>query len=168
MPWNTPRTWLPGEVVTASLLNAQLRDNLNQLLAGRPLAYVCRTGSADYSTSSSSFVNVDATNLALTLTLNGSRALVVATALIAGSLNNSICYLDWIVDGSARAGGTNGLVQSALGTTGTVFQTATALAVFSGLAPGAHTFTLQYRGNGNGDASVLNNGQAVVLFGLEI
>jgi hypothetical protein len=168
MSWNTPRTWTPGEVVTASLLNAHLRDNLNALLAGRPLAFVCRTGSADYSTSSTSFVDVDGTNLALTLNLNGSRVLLVATALIAGSLSNSICYLDWAADGSARAGGTNGLIQSAIGTTGANFQAVTALAAFSGLSPGSHTFTLQYRGNGNGTASVLNNGQAVVLFGLEV
>lgn len=168
MSWNTPRTWLPGEVVTASLLNAHLRDNLNALLAGRPLAFTCRAGSADYSTSSTSFVDVDGTNLALTMNLNGSRALLVATALIAGSQSDNICYLDWSADGAARAGGSNGLIQSALGTTGLNFQAVTALAAFSGLSPGSHTFALQYRSNGNGNASVLNNGQAVVLFGLEI
>jgi len=31
MAWNTPRTWSPGETVTAALLNAQIRDNLNLL-----------------------------------------------------------------------------------------------------------------------------------------
>lgn len=28
MPWNTPRTWTPGELVTADMLNNHLRDNL--------------------------------------------------------------------------------------------------------------------------------------------
>jgi hypothetical protein len=27
MAWTTPRTWTPGEMVTASLLNTELRDN---------------------------------------------------------------------------------------------------------------------------------------------
>jgi hypothetical protein len=31
MAWNTPRTWSPGETVTAALMNAHLRDNLNVL-----------------------------------------------------------------------------------------------------------------------------------------
>jgi hypothetical protein len=31
MAWTTPRTWSPGETVTASLMNAHLRDNLNVL-----------------------------------------------------------------------------------------------------------------------------------------
>lgn len=31
MAWSTPRTWAPGETVTAALLNAHLRDNLNVL-----------------------------------------------------------------------------------------------------------------------------------------
>lgn len=33
MSWTAPRTWVTGEVVTAALLNAHLRDNLLDLLA---------------------------------------------------------------------------------------------------------------------------------------
>jgi hypothetical protein len=32
MAWTTPRTWVTGELVTAALLNAHLRDNLNALV----------------------------------------------------------------------------------------------------------------------------------------
>lgn len=31
MAWTTPRTWVPGEVVTAAQLNTHLRDNLSDL-----------------------------------------------------------------------------------------------------------------------------------------
>lgn len=31
MAWTTPRTWSPGETVTASLMNAHVRDNMNIL-----------------------------------------------------------------------------------------------------------------------------------------
>lgn len=31
MAWTAPRTWSPGETVTASLMNSHLRDNLNTL-----------------------------------------------------------------------------------------------------------------------------------------
>lgn len=37
MAWNTPKTWTPGEVVSAANLNQQLRDNMNHLLV-RPLS----------------------------------------------------------------------------------------------------------------------------------
>ncbi len=33
MAWTSPRTWIPGETVTATMLNAHVRDNLN-VLAG--------------------------------------------------------------------------------------------------------------------------------------
>lgn len=32
MSWTPPRTWSPGEVVTAALLNQQLRDNLQHIV----------------------------------------------------------------------------------------------------------------------------------------
>jgi len=34
MAWTTPRTWVAGELVTASMLNTHLRDNLNYLYGG--------------------------------------------------------------------------------------------------------------------------------------
>lgn len=34
MAWTTPRTWVAGEVVTASLMNTHVRDNLDALRAG--------------------------------------------------------------------------------------------------------------------------------------
>lgn len=31
MPWTPPRTWTPGETVTAAMMNSHVRDNLNAL-----------------------------------------------------------------------------------------------------------------------------------------
>jgi len=39
MAWTTPRTWIPGEFVTGSMLNTHLRDNLLFLFAGMPATY---------------------------------------------------------------------------------------------------------------------------------
>jgi hypothetical protein len=169
MAWTSPLTWQAGQVVTASDLNTHLRDNLNYLLAGSPLSYIVRTGSTDYATSSTTFTDVEATQFSLTLALSSGRALVVATALIVSDNSNGCCYLDWLnVESGARAGGASGLVQNALGVGGTVFNPVTAIGVFNGLPSGLNTFRLQYRGNGNGNAQVLNNGIAVVLLGMEL
>ena len=32
MAWTTPRTWVAGELVTASIMNTHVRDNLTALL----------------------------------------------------------------------------------------------------------------------------------------
>jgi hypothetical protein len=40
MPWTTPRTWTPGELVTALMMNQHVRDNLNDLDL-RSLTLVC-------------------------------------------------------------------------------------------------------------------------------
>ncbi len=168
MPWNIPVTWTPGQIVAASDLNSQLRDDLNYLLAGRPTGFVVRSGTSDYTTSSTTFVDVDATNLILTLTLNSSRVLLVASALINASASGGACYLDWIVDSTTRAGGTSGLVNNAVAGGGTQVHAVTAIGLFTGLSAGAHTFKLQARGNGTGSANILNNGPVITLFGLEI
>jgi hypothetical protein len=34
MPWYTPKTWVDGELVTAPMLNEQIRDNMNELIPG--------------------------------------------------------------------------------------------------------------------------------------
>jgi hypothetical protein len=51
MAWSPPRTWSPGETVTASLMNAHVRDNLNALnskaivvVIGDPTGPVISTG----------------------------------------------------------------------------------------------------------------------------
>lgn len=39
MSWTTPRTWAPGELVTAAMLNQHLRDNLVAILPIGSLVY---------------------------------------------------------------------------------------------------------------------------------
>ena len=58
MTWITPKTWAVDELVTASMLNTHLRDNLNYLL-GRPKQVIRRDNNATYTTTSTSFVDID-------------------------------------------------------------------------------------------------------------
>ena len=163
MPWTSPATFIPGQIIAAADLNSQLRDNELYLLAGRPVGYVVRQGSADYVTSSTSFVDVDAANAILTLTLNGSRALVIATGTMEAPVGQDM-YFDWIVDSTTRAGGSSGVSQS---NNNNQRQQFTAIGFFNGLSAGVHTFKLQYR-SASGAATLHNNGQPLTLFGVEI
>ncbi|MDA1330693.1 MAG: hypothetical protein O3B43_06485 [Chloroflexi bacterium] len=40
MAWTTPRTWTTSELVTASIMNTHIRDNLNYLYSGKEAFYV--------------------------------------------------------------------------------------------------------------------------------
>lgn len=46
MTWTTPRTWVAGETVTAAIMNAHVRDNLNALKNGVQYGTVSLTFSA--------------------------------------------------------------------------------------------------------------------------
>lgn len=37
MAWSVPRTWSPGEMVTAALMNAHVRDNMNVIASSKAL-----------------------------------------------------------------------------------------------------------------------------------
>ena len=76
MAWTTPKTW-SSEPLTSTDLNTYVRDNQNYL-KGRvdaDAAQYERT-SGDYTTSSSTLVDVDATNMSLTITTTGGDVLV--------------------------------------------------------------------------------------------
>lgn len=75
MSWTTPKTWVANEILTAAELNEQLRDNLTHL-EQKPGAFW--TGSlTDTVTGTTSYVTLDSTNLAHTITLDGSSNLRV-------------------------------------------------------------------------------------------
>ncbi len=172
MSWTTPKTWTPGDVLSASELNTHLRDNPNYLLSGFAMASVIHEPASDYTTTAGSFVDVDATNLKLTLTVKGGRAVVYASFHLAsdGTANSSgeatvLCDTATYPDGS----GANGLVR--LKTTGT--QVVSLVAFFSGLAEGSHTFKLQFRNAAAGATTTIykvnsgaTNGSPITMFGL--
>lgn len=163
MPWTTPQTWTPGQVVAASDLNSNIRDNSLYLFAGRPLGYVQRTGSADYAISSTTFADVDAANLILTLTISSGRVLCIASGGLLNPVSSALA-LDFIADSTTRAGGVSGVLLSQFSNTGQVY---TAVGVFSGLSAGSHTFKLQSRVL-SGTGYLYNNASPITLLALEI
>lgn len=101
MTWNDPRTW-SADAITDAVLNAEIRDNVLALKAP-PTDYTHYAFSASSyeTTTSTSFVQIDAT-LALSLTTGGGDVLLSFNAYA------SNCYLDFVVNGS-RIGGLDGI-----------------------------------------------------------
>lgn len=168
MGWTTPVTWSNGSVPGATDLNAQIRDNLLFLFSGRALQKIAYEGSADKTTTSTSFVAVDTTNLRCTLTVTTGRVLVFGRGNWSNSTTTAQMYADFLMDGATRAGGTNnGLAQQETGSTGTGYWPFSILGIFTGVSSGSHTFDLAWKVSA-GTATMLNNTEPIVLIAMEI
>lgn len=167
MAWVTPRTWVNGEVPGATEFNQHVRDNLLYLFSGRTATLIAREGAADYSTTSTSFVAVSTTNLRLTLYTLSGRLLVFARGNWGGSINTVNLFADFLLDGTTRAGGTNGLYQQESGSTGSGVWPFTIFGVFTGLSAGNHTVDLAWKVSA-GTGTMLNNAEPIVMYGMEI
>lgn len=154
--WTTPRTWAVNELVTPDLLNTQLRDNLEYLKSPPVAQYV--TNDLTYEVSRSgygSFVDVDGTNLSLTLQTYGGDVKVTIQGFYyeTSATAAKVGYLDIAVD-SARQGDTNVGLWALNGA-----QPLTLTYIVRNLAAGSHTFKLQW----NHEAS-----DGVSRFGVEL
>lgn len=91
--WTTPKTWATGEALTAADLNTHLRDNLEFLRAMTSDEYRGNE-SADWTTTSTSFVDVDNTRLRLEVTTKGGDLLIGFYGTIIHSAASQIVCLD--------------------------------------------------------------------------
>lgn len=111
-----------------------------------PLACaVYRRTTGDYTTTSTSFVDVDSTNLALTIVTGAHRVAVVFTGAITASSTNEITNFDVTIDG-VRQGGDGGLT-AGQGNGNNVGQrdNVSFYYISDVLKPGPHTFKLQWK-----------------------
>lgn len=140
MTWITPKTWTANELVTAAMLNTHLRDNLNALKAPPTQHYECDE-SANYTTTSGVFVDVDATNLALTIETTGGDLLVHFHGTISQTSTVAAVMFDLELDG-ARVAGNDGIlvVQTNAQATPVSFTY-----LITGLSADEHTIALQWK-----------------------
>jgi len=140
MSWTEPRTWAVGEIVTSNLLNEQLRDNLTVLKSTNSTQYTLDE-SVDYTTNSTSFVDVDATKLSLSLTTTGGDVLVGFMGLVKNS-SNYWMWFDLDVDGNPYAGddGITGIYSQASENKPVGFTV-----LLTDLSAGNHTIKLQWK-----------------------
>jgi hypothetical protein len=153
MAWTTPKTdWANNDLVAASNLN-DIGNNLAALKAP-PTALFVANESSDYTTTSTTFVNVDGTSgkFFLTITTTGGDVLVGFSGTVMSS-GGSI-FFDVEVDG-ARTAGDDGLM-AASPASSSARTAVTFFKLIQGLAAGSHNFKLQWKENvGAGTATLL-------------
>lgn len=149
--WTHPATYSAGQLVTAADLN-KTRDNL-EYLKDPVTALHTFNQAADYSTTATTFVDVDATHLALTVTttstLPGGGDLCIGfSGSAAPAANGGLIFFDVLLDG-VRIGGDDGLI--ALFNAAATVQPLPATFVIwkRGLAAGSHTLRLQWKVSAN-------------------
>lgn len=150
MAYVAPSTKTTGAVITAAVWNQDIVENVLALKDPETQSYILNEGS-DYTTTSTSFVDVDAgtganTKLRLDLTTVGGDVLVNFHGSFQGSAAMRV-YLDLLVDG-ARLGGDDGILASGIHLYTTEKSGLKAInftRLLTGLSASTHTIKLQWK-----------------------
>lgn len=161
MAWTTPRTWVTGEVVTASLMNTHVRDNFNetgaakitggsQLLVGTAAnSLAARTFGTDAVTTGQTSTSTSYTDLAtvgpeVTVT-TGTQALVTFDVFTSNNTSGGRTFAALAISGATTASAATDLAAiyeaSAASDAAVVGRTF----LYTGLTAGSNTFTLKYQ-----------------------
>lgn len=132
-------------------MNAHVRDQLNALKTPAG-GYSVINEASDYTTTSTSFTDIDATDLNLTFTTGGGDVLVGFTGECTSNTLNEQIYFELSVDGTALAGDDGLTVVSLASNTGNA-QNASFVVRVTGLSADQHIFKLQWK-TGSGTATL--------------
>lgn len=140
MAWTTPATQTTGTLITASKWNEQITNNLAALHDPATDSYVGNEG-ADWTTTSVSFVDIDGTDLSLSITTTGGDVLVGFHGNLASGANT---FLDVTMDGVAVAGDDGIIAIQGAGSTAPGRPVAFTRLI-TGVSAAAHTFNLRWK-----------------------
>lgn len=141
--WTQPKTWT-NEPLIAGDLNTHLRDNLEALKAPPTDTYVLNE-SGDYSSASTSWVDINATTLSLDITTSGGDILVHFHGSFRPCSNaGEFMYLDITRNGS-RVGGDDGMLAVMRLVSAAPIQVVTFSRLLTGIPAGTHQIRLQWR-----------------------
>ena len=141
MPWTTPKTWADNELVTAALMNAQLRDNLEYLKA--------RTGGVVYrgpnggglSTNATSYVTVP--GFSITKTIKTGQVLVLFNGTF--TLYTSVSATGKV---SLHIDGVDTKEILSLTASSNTNRAAYGALLLTGISDGSHVFDLRWKQSG--------------------
>ena len=142
MVWTPPKTW-SNEPLIAGDMNTHLRDNLSILKDPPSDAYTI-DDSADYTTNSTSFIDVDG-NFELTIETGGGDVMIGFCAMVLMNTSSTVVSFDVDIDG-VRHGGDDGITGISFYNSGAFAKYPVSFVILvEGLDEGSHTFTLQWK-----------------------
>lgn len=175
MEWSTITAPITGAVISLTNYGLKVIDNLTYLFSGRPRSQIYLEGASHYTTTSTSFVAVDTTNLRITQTINSTIYRVEAwgvvqhsnTAAGAGTELGGTIALDFILDGVTRKGSTNGIFKILQSNNGSAMHSFHISGIYTGVSVGSHTIDLVWKTSG-ATATLLGNAYPICMVGHEI
>ena len=155
MAWTTPKTWT-SEPLTSVDLNTYVRDNQNHL-KDRIDSSASRvvSGTRNYSTTATEWVDVDARELSLTLQSHGGDLLLGFAGAIHHSRDSRATYFNIAVDDSNYFSD-EGITQfhNALQHEVFRFKPLSFVVLIPGLSPGSHVFKLRWKTSPDNSATM--------------
>lgn len=145
MAWTAPRTWSTGELVTATIMNTHIRDNLDALKDPPTNLYNVDEAS-NYSTTSTSFADVDSTDLALAITTGGGDVMIgFSCNVVVGAASDKV-YFNVMVDGVDDVAD-DGLIgiSASVSSVAAPGEPITFTYLKQGLSAASHTFKLRWK-----------------------
>jgi len=143
MAWTTPKTWA-SEPLTSLDLNTYIRDNQNYFKSrvdGEAKQH--KEVSSSYSTTSTSFVDVDGTNMSHTITTTGGDVRITLSAFGYVSGGGNIIYVGFSL------GGTDYRILNAECSNSNDYVNLSFSHIVTGLAVGDYTFNLIWQVSGS-------------------
>lgn len=156
--WTPPITWAVDQLVTADILNEQIRDNISYLL-NPSHNRILRDNSGTYTiTNVTTFQDIDGANLSISLEIAGGPVLVrfQASGYTNGAAHEG--YFDIAVDG-VRVGAsfTQGLATLVAARTGTEVYPINMTCLLTGLSAGTYVIRPQWRTSASDTVTLLAN-----------
>jgi hypothetical protein len=137
-----------------------------ELTIGTLQAASFKRTAGDYTTTSTTFVDVDATNFALTFTTGARRVMIGLVGSCANSATNSSVVFDVTVDGT-RQGGTSWGLQRTQIYTATAVVDCSFVYITAALTAASHTFKLQWRASAD-TATLYGSDPVCEFFAVEL
>lgn len=144
--WTDPKTWTVGESLTFEEMNTYMRDN-QDALKSPPSASVQIDEASDYTTSNTSFEDVDATNFSVEITTTGGDVMLHFYLSASNTTTGRITFFD-VAQNGVRIGGDDGMIAVMAGASnGRNAISCTHL--ITSLAAGTYTFKLMWKVTAN-------------------
>lgn len=159
--WTSTPTWSAMKGIDYITLNQLIGNssgvfgNLDYLYNMLVVQPVKVSNSGTYTTTSASYVDVDATNLKITITPTSGKVFVIAGFNVSISGGSGMGF-DLILDSTTRLGATTLGLATSVGGHIVVF------GVFSGLSNASHTFKLQWVQQGGATLSMVTDPSIVM------
>lgn len=179
MAWTAPLTFVGNQVLTSTVMNTYLRDNLLELApamatemssffvgdgANSLVERHCKSAriATSQGTTSTSYTDLATAGPSVTLT-TGANAIVIIACKTAQTVVNNACAMSWATSGATTNAASDTWCYLAEGLFANNDSSGCSIYRTVSLNPGSHTFTAKYRRGGASGTAFFDNRMICVL-----